>query len=117
MGRKPQWRCFHCNQIFTRVEDAAEHFGADIGDQPACVMRDHEHHLIHYIRKLEAELRRHRAEDSDVMRAIYTLECDQARMLREAEEKGYARGVADMKAQGYCADPSAHDLPAKAVAA
>lgn len=107
MARK-QWRCFHCGQVFTRRQDAAEHFGADQTEQPACVMRDHEHHLIHYIRKLEADLRQYRAEDSDVMRALYTLECDTARRVREAEERGYAKGVDDMKAQGYCAEPKAH---------
>lgn len=107
MSRK-QWRCFHCDAVFTRPQDAAEHFGATLEDQPACVMRDHEHHLIHYIRKLEQENRRYRAEDSDIMRAIYTLESESARRVKDAEERGYAKGVADMQAQGYCAEPKAH---------
>lgn len=107
MARK-QWRCFHCGQVFTRPKDAAEHFGVTLEDQSACVMRDHESHLIVYIRKLEAENRRYRDEDSDVMRAIYTLESDIPRRVREAEERGYAKGVEDMKTQGYCAEPKAH---------
>lgn len=113
MARK-QWRCFFCDAVFTRRQDAAEHFGADQGDTPACCLRDHEHHLVAYVRRLEGELKRYRAEDSDVLRALYAMECDQARLLREAEEKGYAKGVQEMKAQGHCADPQAHSIKCEA---
>lgn len=115
MARK-QWRCFFCDEVFKRFKDAAEHFGCDDAceaDVPACKIAAHEGHLIKYIRKLENELRRYVTEDSDVMRSIMTLECEQGEKLREAEERGYAKGVQDMKAQGYCTEPSAHDLPAK----
>jgi hypothetical protein len=110
MARK-QWRCFFCDEVFKRPRDAAEHFGCDDAceaDVPACKIAAHEGHLIHYIRKLEKELRRYQTEDSDVMRSIATLESDMAQKVRQAEELGYAKGVRDMKAQGFCAEPQAH---------
>ena len=97
-GPVPQWRCFFCDETFTRREDAAEHFGTDNAcetDAPACRIAAHEGHLVHYIRKLEAELRRYQSEDSDVMRSIMSLEADHATALKRAEEKGYARGLGD----------------------
>lgn len=106
-----QWRCFFCDVVFTRRRDAAEHFGCDDAceaDVPACRIAAHEGHLVTYIRRLERELRRYVREDSDVMRAMMTLESEHAGALLAAEERGYARGVADMKAQGYCVEPQAH---------
>lgn len=106
-----QWRCFFCDEVFKRYKDAAEHFGCDDAceaDISACKIAAHEGHLITYIRKLERELRRYVTEDSDVMRSIQALECEQAAKLRDAEKRGYARGVADMKTQGQCPEPGLH---------
>ncbi len=97
MSRK-QWRCFHCDALFTRAVDATEHFGAPQDDTPACCLRDHEHHLVQYIRRLEQDLARYRADDSDVMRSIMTLEANHQVALRQAEEEGYAKGLRDGQA-------------------
>lgn len=108
-----QWRCFFCDEVFTRAKDAAEHFGvfdSCEADIPACKLTEHEGHMLKYIRRLEAELRRHLREDTDLHRAIASLETESAGKIRAAEEKGYANGVSDMKAQGLCADPAAHNL-------
>jgi len=97
MTRKT-WRCFFCDEVFTRHEDALEHFGRDDAceaDAPACKIAAHEGHLIRYIRKLENELSRYMSEDSDVMRSIMTLEFEHKRALIREEEKGYARGLRD----------------------
>ena len=94
------WRCFHCNEVFTKRADAAEHFGAHVDDTPACCLRDHEHHLVHYIRRLEAELARYRADDSDLLRSILTLESEHLAALRSAEESGYAKGLRDGRELG-----------------
>jgi hypothetical protein len=103
---RKQWRCFFCDEVFTRAVDAAEHFGAHQDDTPACCLHNHEHHLVHYIRRLEGELARYRAEDSDVMRSICAMEADHRRALIRAEEEGYNRGVRDMADQtrprNYC---------------
>lgn len=110
MARK-QWRCYFCDEVFTRRKDAAEHFGVDEAcesDTPACQISAHEGHLVKYIRKLEKELRRYMTEDSDVMRSIMTLESNHRQALISSEEKGYSKGVADMTKQGYCPEPQKH---------
>lgn len=96
---KKQWRCFFCDEVFTRLKDAAEHFGRDDAceaDVPACKLSAAHGHLVHYIRKLEDELRRYQTEDSDVMRAMYSLEADHRQALIRAEEAGYNKGVRDV---------------------
>lgn len=97
---RKQWRCFHCNAVFINRHEAGIHFGADVAGTCACVL-PHEQHLVEYIRDLEAQLGRYRADDSDVMRSIMTLEADHRAALQREEEKGYERGVRDMKALGY----------------
>lgn len=44
---------------------------------------------------LEDQLARYRAEDSDVMMSIYTLEAEYRSALQREEEKGYERGLRD----------------------
>lgn len=110
---RKQWRCFFCDEVFTSWKHAAEHFGCDDAceaDMPACKLTAHEGHLVTYIRKLEKEVRRYMSEDSDVMRSIQAQEADHRTALVRAEERGYAKGVVDMKAQGLCADPGAHAI-------
>lgn len=92
---RKQWRCFHCDEVFRSARAAAEHFGADLLATAACQIKAHEGHLVTYIRRLEADLARCRAEDSDVMRSIMTLECEHGPALRRSEEEGYARGLRD----------------------
>lgn len=95
---RKQWRCFHCDTVFTSLTCAAIHFGADESSTCACVL-PHEQHLVKHIRDLEEQIARYRAEDSDVMRSIYTLEADHRQALIRAEEDGYNRGVRDMTNQ------------------
>lgn len=95
MPRK-QWRCFHCDELFISFKRAREHFGEDQGDMPACQLKSYEGHLVTYIRKLEDDLAQYRAEDSEVMRSIMSLEADHRQALIRAEEDGYGKGVRDM---------------------
>lgn len=95
-----QWRCFHCDAVFRSEHAAGIHFGADQAATCACVL-PHEQHLVDYIRDLEDQLHRYRNEESDVMRAIRTLQGEHRQALQREEEKGYERGVKDMKALGY----------------
>lgn len=97
MARK-QWRCFHCDEVFFSVKWAREHFGSDQGATPACKIKGHEGHLITYIRRLEDDLAKYRVEDSDVLRAMFSLEVDHQQALIREEEKGYERAVRDMRA-------------------
>lgn len=104
---RKQWRCFHCDQVFTSVREAGHHFGAGAAATCACVL-PHEQHLVEHIRDLQAQLDSFRDDRDLVMRSIMTLEGETAGKVRAAEEKGYARGVEDMKEQGFCVEPKAH---------
>lgn len=95
MSRK-QWRCFHCDAVFTSYKCATIHFGADQTKIAACQLKSYEGHLVDYIRDLEQQLDGYRADDSHVMRSIYALEADHRQALIRAEEDGYNRGVRDM---------------------
>jgi hypothetical protein len=96
---RKQWRCFFCDEVFMRSQDAAEHFGFTDGDGgyevPACKITAHEGHLVHYIRKLQAQVRDYETQNDDVMRSIMTLEAEHQTALRREEEKGYERGLRD----------------------
>lgn len=94
MARK-QWRCFHCDEVFTSPRCAAAHFGGDEGRIAACRLKSYEGHLVDYIRRLEADLDAYRAEDSNILRAIYSMEADHRQALIRAEEDGYNKGVRD----------------------
>lgn len=93
-----EWRCFHCAEVFTTEEDAGQHFGVDQTATCACVLKE-ERPLIMLIREQEAELRQYRAEESASYRGFYELGASHAVALRREEEKGYARGLRDARAE------------------
>lgn len=96
---RKQWRCFHCDEVFTSRRWAAQHFGADQGAAVACKIKGYEGHLVTALRRAEAELARYHQDDSDVMRSIMTMEADHGQALIRAEEEGYNKGVRDMSTQ------------------
>ena len=96
-----RWRCFHCDAVFSEHQEkwAREHFGRDEGDMPVCQMRlPGESHLITALRRAQDELASYRSEDTDLMRAIESMEADYREKMRREEEKGYARGLKDYMA-------------------
>jgi hypothetical protein len=95
MARK-QWRCFHCDEVFTDQFAAGIHFGADQAATCACVL-PHEQHLVEHIRNLEAQLDGYRDDRDKVMQSIMTLETEHRRALQDEEEKGYGRGLKDAR--------------------
>lgn len=90
-----RWRCFHCDEVFTREQDAAEHFGGDRGALTACQIKGHEHLLVQKIREQEELILSYLHEDATVLRAMEAMRSDHAQALRRAEEDGYSRGVQD----------------------
>lgn len=96
LGLLHRWRCFHCDEVFTRQQDALEHFGAWGGAEPACKLARHEETLVVYIRELEGQLQRWQRDSHPVLLAIATLRSEQAAAMQRAEEAGYARGLRDM---------------------
>ncbi|GAA2867059.1 hypothetical protein GGQ99_001342 [Aminobacter niigataensis] len=91
-----EWRCFHCDEVFTEEQAARDHFGAltVIGipiTDPACCVD------IGKFRDMEHQLQRYGMEDSDKDREIAAMHSKHARALMDEEEKGYARGLRDAR--------------------
>jgi hypothetical protein len=84
-----EWRCFHCDEVFTDHEDAFLHFGANCMSDAACQIQ------LVSVRDMEEQLARYRAEDSDTDRAMYRMQAEHTVALRQAEEEGYRRGLVD----------------------
>lgn len=92
------WRCFHCGETFTRKQErwAREHFGRDSSAEPVCLIRTAgEGALLAALRKAEDELAGYRAEDGEILRAMYAMQADHRQALVREEEKGFERGVKD----------------------
>lgn len=99
-SRRIHWRCFHCGDAFTRAQErhAREHFGRDCNQEPVCLIRTAgEGALLTALRNAQDELDRYRAEDSDLMRALWSMQADHAAALKREEEHGYAKGLADAR--------------------
>jgi hypothetical protein len=93
-----QWRCFFCDDIFTTQVDAENHFGRYEHAEPACVIKAAgEFALLRALRNAEGQLERYRSEDSDIMRAMASMQSDHVQALRREEEQGYERGVRDAR--------------------
>lgn len=94
------WRCFHCDEVFTDREAAADHFGVQIDgcpDEVACKINATEGLLVSMLREAQAELRLYHQEDNAAFRQFHALGAEHAMALRREEEKGYARGLEDAK--------------------
>jgi DNA polymerase III subunit epsilon len=83
------WRCFHCDEVFTTVAAAREHFGDRQMAEPACQIN------VAKYREMEALHERALAEDSDADRRYAVLVSEHAAALRREEERGYEKGLAD----------------------
>lgn len=108
---RKQWRCFHCDELFTDREAAADHFGAQIdglADDTACKLNATDGLIVKMLREAQEELRKYHQEDNAAYREFYALGAKHSTALLEAEQLGYDKGVAEMKAQGYCVEPQAH---------
>lgn len=86
------WRCFHCDEVFTDVAAAREHFGETLDDEPICQV------TVERYRAVERELESYRNESDATSRTFYDIGHRAAVAARDAEQKGYDRGLADAKA-------------------
>lgn len=92
-----EWRCFHCDEVFTDPDLAGDHFGIGECDVPACQLNAVEGGLLKMLRDAQEEIGRFRREDTASYREFYALGADHAVKLRRAEEEGYERGLRDAK--------------------
>jgi hypothetical protein len=86
-----QWRCFHCDEVFTDEREAMQHFGKSEHREAACQVD------VTRLRELEDQLRAYHNEDTDLYRQMARLQSDHATALRREEEIGYARGIKDYR--------------------
>lgn len=94
------WRCFHCDEVFTDRESAADHFGVqidDCADTVACKLGATKKLLVKMLREAQEELRQYHQEDNAAFQRFYALGAEHSTSLRREEEKGYARGLEDAK--------------------
>lgn len=116
----PEWRCFHCDEVFTTWGSAQDHFGAVNGATPGCLIDrvaieeggkpERGRGLLMALRKAEDAhrelLRRQCDEDTELHREIASLRCEKDEAARRAEEAGYARGLDEaIKQCPRCAEP------------
>lgn len=90
-----EWRCFHCDEVFTNWVEARNHFGYTPNDgPPSCkTTRGEDSELYHLKRQLEL----YREEDTELHRALAAKEMELRQAVIKAEEQGYARGLEDAK--------------------
>lgn len=94
-AERVEWRCFHCDEVFTDRTEAEVHFGPNEHAPTACRITPAE---VAEYREAEASLRKHLADETTAVEnelAAFKSSVDQ--QLRRAEENGYARGLGDAK--------------------
>lgn len=94
------WTCFHCGETFTTPGAARDHFGFDPASEPACRIKlGAERGLVMALRKAEAEVAdaysKLHDESGGAVGAMRAMATRHAAQLREIEEAGYERGLAD----------------------
>lgn len=93
------WRCFHCDDVFHNVAQAAAHFGTREDQTPACQLKASEGGLVRALREAEDECERVHtqlhAESADGLRALQNNLGRHRTALIAQEELGYERGIRD----------------------
>lgn len=86
------WTCFHCDAHFTDAVSASIHFGTHEIQRPACLIDAAEY------RSMEERVRECANEDSELHRQLRRQASNHKLELQRAEERGYAKGLADASA-------------------
>jgi hypothetical protein len=89
-----EWRCFHCDDVFTDPTAARNHFGLTGYDIPACKTTPSVDAELFRLRQLVDSYLK---EDTELHRALAAKTSEMEAAVRRAEEVGYARGLEDAK--------------------
>lgn len=90
------WTCYFCAETFMTPGAARDHFGAGPLTVPGCQIKiGEERGLLMALRRAEDELARYKAEDSDKDREFHAMRAKHSAELREEEQRGYDKGLAD----------------------
>lgn len=101
-GLEREWRCFHCDEVFTDEHCAREHFGKYENQVPACQIKGSDRGLLGALREAENDAadawHAVLSESTDAAKSYFSQNNRHQRQLREVEQIGYERGLADAKA-------------------
>ncbi len=93
------WRCFHCDETFTKEWDAKAHFGRDEGCAPACQIKGAEGGLVAALRRAEQDAADAwdaiHNETTDTAKAYHAQAARHREQLIAIEQIGYDRGLRD----------------------
>lgn len=99
---RKEWRCFHCDELFSDERCARQHFGRDEGSTPACIIKGGEGGLLEALRRAEEAaddaIQLMQSESTDAAKAYHSQRCRHSQALIAAEQTGYDRGLADGRA-------------------
>ena len=102
---KHGWVCFFCGDTFRTLGAAELHFGRKMSDTPACIINAEAFGLVVALRKAEEKVeqleRQILDEDTPKDREMARMRSEHAAALRQVEEDGFARGVAEMRKHGW----------------
>ncbi|OHV24930.1 hypothetical protein EOS93_25270 [Rhizobium sp. RMa-01] len=95
-----EWRCFHCDDVFTDKRQAALHFGCDETSEPACKIKaGAEGSMLEALRRAEAEaqtaISAMHNESTEGWNAYYNIVTRASQQAEAAENLGYERGLQD----------------------
>lgn len=93
---EPEWRCFHCDEVFTDRDSAAEHFGVEPEEQAMCrqVSAD-DKALLKIIADQAQQLNAYRNESTPADLLYHVFSTRIAQQAITSEEEGYRRGLED----------------------
>lgn len=99
------WRCFHCDEVFTNKDCAAEHFGRDESREAACQIKaGAERSMVKALRTAEDAAAKAwdavHSESTDAAQAYHAQASRHRAQLQATEELGYERGLLDGIAEG-----------------
>lgn len=107
--RAREWRCFHCDEVFTDAQCARLHFGIDESHTPACLIAGAEGGLLKALRDAEEQadeaIQRMHDESTDAAKAYHRQRTRHTQSLIAAEEAGYEKGLRDGRELAFAAAP------------
>lgn len=106
------WRCFHCDEVFTDRQQAEDHFGSGEHCEAACrIKMGAERSLLKALRNVEQDAAAAWSavhnETTDIAKAYHAQAARHHVQLQTVEEMGYARGLADARAEALASQPQA----------
>ena len=101
------WRCFHCNEVFSKREDARRHFGEAPESDLACRVAQNALGALTALRRLEERVALLIRGDTRAAEEVRSTLLMHAETIKLAYEAGRGRGFAE----GHAAATGTEKLP------